>query len=95
MLNHQVETVHHTQDPLIININLIITQFTHIQLTLKPQSTSHSRVGNCSRRPFSRNRLLNVRNYINSRLDQEQTDDTMSNTENSEIQNVSEEKILK
>ena len=43
--------------------------------------------------PLSRNRFRNVRNYINSLLDQEQTDDTPSNTENTEAHNVSEEKL--
>ena len=52
----------------------------------RPQSPSYNRDGNRSRRPFSRNRLHNVRNYINSLLDQEQTDDTMSTTENTETQ---------
>ena len=55
---------------------------------------SFNRDGNCSRRPFSRKRLHNVRNYINSLLDQGQTDDTMSNTENTATQNVSEENLL-
>ena len=34
ILNHRVETVHHTQDPPIIKINQLITLITHIQLTL-------------------------------------------------------------
>ena len=60
----------------------------------RPQSPYHNRDGNPSRRPFSRNRLTNVRNYINSLLDWEQTEDTNSNTENAETQNVSEEQLL-
>ena len=94
ILNHRVETVHHTQDPPIIKINQLITLITHIQLTNNTYSLYYNRDGIRSRRPISRNRLRNVRNYINSLLDQEQTDDTMSNTENCETQKVSEEKLL-
>ena len=60
----------------------------------KPKSPYYNRDGNLSPRPFSFNQLRNVRNYINSLIDQEQTDDTMSNTENAETQNVSEEILL-
>ena len=43
----------------------------------RPQSPHYNRDGNRSRRPFSRNRLRTVRNYNNSLLDQEQTDNTL------------------
>ena len=35
----------------------------------RPQSSHYNRDGNRSRRPFSRNRLRNVRKYIKSQLD--------------------------
>ena len=60
----------------------------------RPQSPCNNRDGNRPRRPFSRNHLRNVRNYINALLDQEQTDDTASPTENNDSQNVSEETLL-
>ena len=60
----------------------------------RPQSPHYNRDGNRSRRPFSRNQLRNVTHYINSFLDQEPTDDTMSNTGNGETQDVSGEKLL-
>ena len=59
-----------------------------------PQSPHSNSDGNRSRRPFSRNRLQSVRNYINSLLDQEQTDNTTSNTENVDTSIVSEETLL-
>ena len=61
---------------------------TNSQYNSRPQSPHYNRDGNRSRRPFSRNRLLNVRNYINSMLDQEQSDNTTSNTENRDTTNV-------
>ena len=95
ILNHRVETVHHNHELSIIRINLIIILKIHTQITLdRPQSPYHNRDGNRSRRPFSRTRLGNVRNYINILLVQEQIDDTMSNAKNTETQNVSEEKLL-
>ena len=60
----------------------------------KPQSPHYNRDGNRSRRPFSRNRFHNVENYINSLLDQEQTDSTTPNTEKTDTTNVSEETLL-
>ena len=48
----------------------------------RPQSPYNNRDGDLPRRPFSRNRLRNVRNYINTLLDQEQTDDTTSHKKN-------------
>ena len=54
----------------------------------RPQSFYYNPDGNRSRR---RKQLRNVKNYINSLLDQEKTDEIMSNTENAESQNVSEE----
>ena len=60
----------------------------------RTQSPNSNRDGNRSQRPFSRNRLRNVRNYINSLLDQEQTDNTISHTDNENTQNVSEETLL-
>ena len=60
----------------------------------RPQSPHYNGDGNRSRRPLSRNRLLNVRKYINSLLDQEQTDNTTSKKANTETQNVSEEQLL-
>ena len=60
----------------------------------RPQSTYNNRDGNRTQRQSSRNRLKNVRNYINTLLDQEQTDDTTSHTENNDSQNVSEETLL-
>ena len=59
--------------------------------TKSPQYNSNE---NRPRQPFSHSRLRNVRNYINSLLNQELTDNTMSNTENTETQNVSEEQLL-
>ena len=41
------------------------------QYNSRPQSSHYNRKGNRSRRPFSRYRLRNVRNHINSLLDQE------------------------
>ena len=64
------------------------------QYKSRPQSPHYNRDGNRSRRPFSQNRLRDVRNYINSLLDQEQTDNTTSNTENEDTTNVSEETLL-
>ena len=49
--------------------------------------------GNCSRRPLSRNTHLNVRNYTNSLLDQEQNNNT-SHTENTDTTDVSEETLV-
>ena len=46
------------------------------------------------RRPYPRNCLRNVRNYISALLDQEQTDDTTSPREKNDSQNVSEETLL-
>ena len=60
----------------------------------RPQSPNYKRDSNRSRQLFSRNSIRNVRNYINSLLDQEQTDDTTSNTEHMETQCVSEEQLL-
>ena len=60
----------------------------------RPKSPHYNRDANRSRRSFSRNRLRNVRKHINPLLDQKQTDNTMSNTENTETQNVSEEQLL-
>ena len=57
----------------------------------KAQPSNYNRDGNCSRRPFSRNCGRNVRNFINSLLDKEKTDDTTSHTEHTENQSVSEE----
>ena len=59
----------------------------------RPQSPHNNRDGNRPQRPFSRNRLRNVRNYINALLDQEQPDDTTSHTEKNENQSVSEETL--
>ena len=61
------------------------------QINSKPQSPHYNRDGNRSRRPFSRNRLRNVRNYIISLLDPEQLDNDTSNNENenAETQNTS------
>ena len=60
----------------------------------RPQSTYNNRDGNCPQQPISQNRLRNVRNYINTLLYQEQTDDTTSHTEINETQNVSDETLL-
>ena len=60
----------------------------------RPQSPYNNRDGHRSQRPFSRNRLRIVRNYINALLDQEQPDDTTSHNENNDNQNVSEETLL-
>ena len=60
----------------------------------RPQSPYCNRDGNRPRRPFSRNPLRNVRNYINTLIDQEQTDNTTSHTENNPTKNVSEETFL-
>ena len=60
----------------------------------RPQSPYYNRDGNCSRRPFSRNRLRNVGNYTNSLLNQEQLDNTTSNTEKAETQNTSDKTLL-
>ena len=59
----------------------------------RPQSPYKNRDGNRPRRPFSRNRLRNDRNDINTLLDQEQTDNTTSHTETDDTQNVSEENL--
>ena len=67
---------------------------TNSQYKSRPQSPHYNFDGNRSRRPFSRNRLRNVRKYINSLLDEEQSDNTTSNTENTDTTNVSEETIL-
>ena len=61
----------------------------------RPQSLFYNRDGNRPRRPFSHNPLGSMKNCINSILDQAQTDDTVSITENTETQNVLEEQILK
>ena len=60
----------------------------------RPQSPNHNRDGNSSRQPFLRNGFRNVRNYINSPLDQVQTNDTTSNTEQMKTQKISEEQLL-
>ena len=70
------------------------TSFCKNTTNSRPQSPYNNRNGNRPQRPFSRNRLRNVRNYINALLDQEQTDDTTSHNENNDNQNVSEETIL-
>ena len=64
------------------------------QYISRPQSPHYNRDGNCSRQPFSRNRLRNVRKNINSLLNQEQPDNITSNTENTDTTNVSEETLL-
>ena len=64
------------------------------QYNSRAQSPHYNRDGNRSRRPFSRNRLRNVKKYITSLLDQEQTDNTTSNTEKTETSNVSEETLF-
>ena len=61
----------------------------------RPPSPHYNRGGNRSRQPFLRNWLGNVRNYINSLLDQEQTESTMPITENTDTKNVSEETLFK
>ena len=53
---------------------------TNSQYNSRPQSPHYNRDGNCSRGPFSRNRLRNVRNNNNSLLDQEQSGNTTSGT---------------
>ena len=65
------------------------------QYNSRPQSPHYNRNSNRSRQPFTRNRLRNVGNYINSLLDQEQSDNTTSKTENTDTLNVSEETLLK
>ena len=85
--------VHHTQDFPNYNKPGYNTNNTYSNNS-RTQSPHYNRDGNHPRRPFSRNRLHNLRNYINSLLDRKQTDDTMSNTEKTETQNVSEEHIL-
>ena len=67
---------------------------TKSQYNSRPQSPYYNRDGNRSRRQFSQNRLRIVVNYISSILDQEQSDNTMSNTENTDTANVSEETLL-
>ena len=62
--------------------------------TSRPKSSHYNRDEKNSQQPFSRNRLGNVRIHVNSLLDQEQTDSTVSNTENTDTQNVSEETLL-
>ena len=64
------------------------------QYNSRPQSAYYIGDGNRSRQSFSRNRLRNVRNYNNSLLNQEQTDNTTSMTENVDPTNVSEETLL-
>ena len=54
----------------------------------RTQSPHCNKDRNRSRQPFSRNRLGNVRNCINSLLDQEQTDNTTSNNENKDCLRV-------
>ena len=102
-LNHQAQCVHSTQDNQILrktvkNCNTIVINFNknnnNIANNSRPKSPNHNRDGNRSRQPFSRNRLRNVRNYINTLLDQEQTDETTSNIEYMETQSVSEEKLF-
>ena len=61
----------------------------------RTQSPHYNRDGNRSRRPYSHNRLRNVRNYINLLLEKEEIDETLSNTENTDTQNVSRETLLK
>ena len=60
----------------------------------RPQSPYNNRDGNRHRRLFSRNRIRNVRNNINTLLDLEQMDNTTSHTETTDKQNVSEETLL-
>ena len=67
---------------------------TNYQYNSRPQSLHYNRDGNRSRRPFSRNRLRNVRIYIISLLDQEQPDNNTPNTENTDTTNVSKETLL-
>ena len=67
---------------------------TNSQYNSRPKSPHYNRERNRSRQPFSRNQLRNVRNYINSLLDQEQSDNTTSNTENTDAKNVSQETLL-
>ena len=64
------------------------------QYKFRPQSPHYNKDGNRSRPPFSRYRLRSVRNYINSLLDQEQTHNTTSNTENVDTTNLSKETLL-
>ena len=92
ILNHRVDTVHHRpfeyhgrpsnyqKKPTYVTRN---TYSNNSWL----QSPHYDRDGNRSRRPFSRNCLCNVTNYINLLLGKEQTDDTMSNTKNAETRN--------
>ena len=67
---------------------------TNSQYNSRPQSPQFNRDGNRSRQPFSRNRLRIVRNYFNSLLDQEQSDNTTSNTENTDTTNVEQIQTL-
>ena len=64
------------------------------QYNSRLQSPHYNRDGNHSRRRFSRNRLRNFTNYINSLVDQEQSGKTTPNTENIDTPNISEETLL-
>ena len=82
-MNHQVEI-----------LNPRPTSQTNSEYKSRPQSPHYNRDGKRSRRPLSRNRLRNVRNCINSLLDQEQSDNTTLNIEKTDTPNVSEETLV-
>ena len=92
-LNDQADWVHHTQIWRNFQNNKPNSNKNYISNS-RTQSPNYRRSDNCSRRLFSKKCLRYVRNQINSLLDQEQTDDTLSQPETTETQNVSEEKLL-
>ena len=88
-LGHRVVRIHSTQDYEILrkkpSYNKNNNNYTN---NSRPQSPNYNRDSNRSRRPFCCNCLRNVRNYIQSLLDQERTDDTTTSIEHMETQSV-------
>ena len=94
ILNYQVEWIHYTGDHKIFRKKPNYNYNNKYTNNSRSQSTNYNSDGNHSQSPFSRNCLCNVRSYKNSLLDQEQMNDTTSNMEPTETQNVSEEQFL-
>ena len=88
-LNHQVDRIHHTHDPPIIRKKSNYNTHKTLSNNSRLQSPHCNRDGNRPRRPLFCNQFHNMRNKINSLLDQAQTEDTMSNTVNTETQSIS------
>ena len=85
ILNHRVETVHHTQDQIFkLTLNIVID---HIHLTIIGTEIAHD--DRSHKTDFV---MLEI--IFNSLLDQEQSDNTISKNEKTDTTNVSEETLV-